>query len=115
MFDIGFAELIIIAIVGLLVIGPERLPSTLRTLSLWLARFRRSFNDIKREIEQEMHNDAVMQDLRKTGQDLKEQAGALGESLEKASGDLQRGLDAPAGKGTDTPVATDPQGDDHKP
>ena len=41
MFDIGFAELLLIAVVGLLVIGPERLPSAIRTTSLWLGRLRR--------------------------------------------------------------------------
>ena len=46
MFDIGFAELVLVGVVGLLVIGPERLPGTIRTASLWLNRFRRSFNDI---------------------------------------------------------------------
>ena len=74
MFDIGFAELIIIAVVGLLVIGPERLPGTIRTASLWLARFRRSFNEIKQEVQQEIHNDAVMQELRKTSEQLKSEA-----------------------------------------
>ena len=44
MFDIGFAELIIIGIVALLVIGPERLPGAVRTASLWINRIRRGFN-----------------------------------------------------------------------
>ncbi|MCY3639500.1 MAG: Sec-independent protein translocase protein TatB, partial [Gammaproteobacteria bacterium] len=44
MFDIGFPELMLVAIVGLLVIGPNRLPEALRTLGLWLGRMRRSFN-----------------------------------------------------------------------
>jgi sec-independent protein translocase protein TatB len=84
MFDIGFAELIIIAVVGLLVIGPERLPGTIRTASLWLARFRRSFNEIKQEVQQEIHNDAVMQELRKTGEQLKSQAEDLEKDISKA-------------------------------
>lgn len=71
MFDIGFAELIIIAIVGLLVIGPEKLPGTIRTASAWLHRIRRSFNDIRQEVEQELHNDAVLQELRKTRDEFK--------------------------------------------
>ena len=54
MFDIGFAELLLIAIVGLLVIGPEQLPGTIRTISLWLGRLRRSFNEIKSDIEREI-------------------------------------------------------------
>ena len=51
MFDIGFAELLIIGVVSLLVIGPERLPGAVRTVSLWLGRFKRSFNEIRQEIE----------------------------------------------------------------
>ena len=84
MFDIGFAELVLIAVVGLLVIGPERLPGTIRTLSLWLNRFRRGFNDIKREVQQELHNDAVMQELRKTGQELKQQTDSIGQDIRGA-------------------------------
>lgn len=74
MFDIGFAELIIIAVVGLLVIGPDRLPGAIRTGSLWLGRIKRGFNDIRREVEQELHNDAVMQELKQTGEQLKSEA-----------------------------------------
>ena len=83
MFDIGFAELVVVAAMGLLVIGPERLPGAIRTGSAWLNRFRRGFNDIKREIQQELHNDAVMQDLRKTGEQLQQQAETLGRSIEQ--------------------------------
>ena len=64
MFDIGFAALLIIGVVSLLVIGPERLPGAVRTVSLWLGRFKRSFNEIRQEIEQELHNDAILQDLK---------------------------------------------------
>ena len=85
MFDIGFAELVLIAIVGLLVIGPERLPGTIRTLSLWLNRFKRGFNDIKREVQQELHNDAVMQELRKTGEQLKDETEKLGRDLQSCA------------------------------
>lgn len=71
MFDIGFTELVIIAVVSLLVIGPEKLPGTIRTASAWLHRIRRGFNDIRQEVEQELHNDAVLQELRKTRDEIK--------------------------------------------
>ena len=93
MFDIGFAELVIIAVVGLLVIGPERLPGTIRTVSLWLNRLKRGFNDIKREVEQEIHNDAVMQELRKTGEQLKEETGQLGQDIQSAAEALSEPLE----------------------
>jgi sec-independent protein translocase protein TatB len=90
MFDIGFAELILIAVVGLLVIGPERLPSAIRTGSLWLNRIKRGFSDIKREVEQELHNDAVLQELRKTGKDLQTEANDIGSELREATESLNQ-------------------------
>ena len=74
MFDIGGLELLLIAVVGLLVIGPERLPETLRTLGLWMGRLRRSFMSVKTEIEKEigmdevrrqLHNEAVMDEMKR--------------------------------------------------
>ena len=74
MFEIGFPELVLIAVVGLLVIGPDRLPEALRTLGLWLGRMRRSFVAVKAEIEKEigkdevrrqLHNEAVMEEMKR--------------------------------------------------
>jgi len=84
MFDIGFAELIIIAVVGLLVIGPERLPGAIRTASFYLNRIRRGFNDIKREVQQELHNDEVMRNLRETGEQLKHETEAIGRDIDES-------------------------------
>lgn len=83
MFDIGFAELLIIGVVALLVIGPERLPEAVRTASAWVNRLRRGFNDIKQEVQQELHNDAVMRDLRETGDKLRAETDALRSDLTK--------------------------------
>ena len=72
MFDIGFMELVLIAIVSLVVIGPERLPGAVRTASLWIGRAKRSFNQVKNEIEREinadeirrqLHNESILADL----------------------------------------------------
>ncbi len=79
MFDIGFAELLLIAVVGLLVIGPEQLPGTIRTVSLWLGRLRRSFSEIKADIEREigaddikrqLHNETILKELENTRAEL---------------------------------------------
>ena len=68
-----------IAVVGLLVIGPARLPETLRTLGLWLGRLRRSFVSVKAEIEKEigmdeikrqLHNEAVMDEMKRIEKDV---------------------------------------------
>ncbi|MCP5184230.1 MAG: twin-arginine translocase subunit TatB [Pseudomonadales bacterium] len=80
MFDIGFTELLLVAVVGLLVIGPDRLPETLRTLGLWLGRLRRSFTAVKSEIEREigmddvrrqLHNEAIMDEMKRIERDVK--------------------------------------------
>jgi len=96
MFDIGFAELIVIGVVGLLVIGPERLPGTIRTASLWLNRIKRGFNDIKQEVQQELHNDSVMQELRKTGEQLKQQTNGIGRDLQESAESLSQSPPASA-------------------
>lgn len=79
MFDIGFFELIIIAVLGLLVIGPERLPETLRTIVLGFGRFKRGLRDTRIQIEQQLgtddirrqlHNEEVMNKLEETRREL---------------------------------------------
>ena len=79
MFDIGFFELILIAIVGLVVIGPERLPETVRTVGLWVGRFRRSLRETRTELEQQigaddirrqLHNEEVMRSLNASREEL---------------------------------------------
>ncbi|MCB1676786.1 MAG: twin-arginine translocase subunit TatB [Halioglobus sp.] len=98
MFDIGFAELVIIAIVSLLVIGPERLPEAIRTGSAWLNRLRRAFNDIKQEVQQELHNDEVMRELRRTGEQLQRQTDRIGQDIHRTAQSLEQpALDDTAG------------------
>jgi len=63
MLDIGFAELVVVAAIALFVVGPERLPSTIRSLSLWLGRLKRSFEEIKSDVSRELHNEEVMRAL----------------------------------------------------
>jgi sec-independent protein translocase protein TatB len=74
MFDIGFAELLVIGVISLVVLGPERLPGAMRTTGLWVGRIRRSIRDIKTDIEREvgadeirrqLHNEEVMRSLEK--------------------------------------------------
>jgi len=59
MFDIGFAELLIVAVVALLVLGPEKLPTAVRTLGLWVGKFRRTVSGIQSEISEELRLDEL--------------------------------------------------------
>lgn len=64
MFDIGFLEIVVVGVVALIVLGPERLPGAIRTASLWIGRLRRSFNNIKQDIEKEIGADEIRRQLR---------------------------------------------------
>ena len=72
MFNIHSTELLLVCIVALIVIGPEQLPSAIKTAGLWIGRFRRSFYKVKAEIERELnadeirrqlHNESIMEDI----------------------------------------------------
>ena len=65
MFDVGFQELVLIALVALLVVGPERLPRLVRTAGLWLGRGRRILGSVKAEIDRELKADELKEILRK--------------------------------------------------
>jgi sec-independent protein translocase protein TatB len=63
MFDIGFTELLLIGLVALFVLGPERLPGAVRTAGLWIGRAKRSFANIKSEVEREIGADEIRRQL----------------------------------------------------
>lgn len=64
MDNIGFTELVLLGIIALLVLGPEKLPGAIRTASLWIGRLKRSFNTIKTDIEREIGADEIRRQLR---------------------------------------------------
>ena len=105
MFDIGFPELLIVALVLRWVVGPERLPEVLRTVGRVVGSARRSFDTLKAELEREvgaddlrreLHNARIMEDAKRVEEDLKgaEQSfKALGQSTKaelKAAEDALR-------------------------
>lgn len=79
MFDIGFSELLVIGIVALVVIGPERLPKVARTLGHLLGRAQRYVNDVKSDINREMQLD----ELKKLQTQVTDSARALEDSVRK--------------------------------
>ena len=83
MFDIGFAELLLIGVMGLLVVGPEQLPGAVRTVLAWTNRFRRSFDQIRTEVRRELHNDEIMQKLKAESLELEQQVRDTTESVER--------------------------------
>jgi sec-independent protein translocase protein TatB len=71
MFDVGFAEILLLTVVGLLVLGPERLPRVARTLGGMARKARSSWLSLKRSIEAEMRAEELKEPLRHFQQDIK--------------------------------------------
>ena len=63
MFDIGFVELLIVAILSLIILGPERMPIAIRQIALWLGRLKRYFRRFKKELEDEIGADEIKRQL----------------------------------------------------
>ena len=79
MFDIGFSELLVIAIVALIVIGPERLPRFARTLGHLFGRMQRYVNEVKADISREME----LEELRKMQSSMEDAARSFQSSVSK--------------------------------
>ncbi len=88
MFDVGFSELVVIGLVALIVIGPERLPKVARTTGLLLGRLQRYVNDVKADINREMQLD----ELKKLQEQMKDQVMAMESSVSQELSAVERSL-----------------------
>ena len=95
MFDVGFWELVFIAIIALLVVGPERLPKIARTAGLWLGKMRGFVSSVKRDIDHELAAEELKATLEKHAA-----VPELEEFLDEVSGEPLQAVEHPA------PVAT---------
>lgn len=93
MFDIGFSELIVIALVALIVIGPEKLPRVARTAGALLGRLQRYVSDVKSDIQREMQ----IEDLKRLQQQVEESARSLEVSVDKELREVETSLNKAAG------------------
>jgi sec-independent protein translocase protein TatB len=98
MTGVGFFELLLIGVVGLIILGPDKLPGALRTAALWIGRFRRSFDNIKRDIEKEVGADEIRRQLRNEAimekfNESKKKFDDTIESARKDSDSLKQSLD----------------------
>ena len=88
MFDIGFSEIVVIGVVALIVIGPERLPKTARTVGLLFGRLQRYVNDVKADISREIELD----ELRRLKSEMHGAAQDLEQSVKSAANDVASGV-----------------------
>ena len=111
MFDMGFTEMMLIGIVALIVIGPERLPGVARTAGKYFGRLKRFMTTVRADVEQELRADELRQilaqqqkeldtikdSISEAGKEFEEQAQAVG----KAGEEISASLDDAAGGATD--------------
>ena len=94
MFDVGFSELLIIAVVALLVLGPERLPKAARFAGLWVRRARAQWYSVKAEFERELATEELQRSLKTPLSDLQPQMKALENELRDEFSGLDPGIDS---------------------
>ncbi len=122
MFDMGFTEMMLIGIVALIVIGPERLPGVARTAGKYFGRLKRFVTSVKADVEQELRADELREILAKqqreldslrdtisdAGHELEKEAGAIGKAGEAMAHSVDEAAasavpdDTTAGSSTDT-------------
>lgn len=118
MFDIGFTELLLVGLVALIVLGPERLPGAARTAGLWIGRIKRSFLSIKTEVEREigadeirrqLHNENILDLERKMKENLglEEPAKPAAPSAAASEPEAPKAPDAPAAAPSSSPSSQD--------
>ncbi len=122
MFDIGFSELLLIAVVALVVLGPERLPKAARFAGLWVRRARNQWDSVKQELEHELHAEELKRNLQSvrasmqqaetelregTGQ-LRQEAEQLRQEAEQQHADLSGEIKAMPAVDNDVPPVDRP-------
>lgn len=105
MFDIGFTEIILCLLVALVVIGPEQLPQTVRSIALWVGRLKRSMRDTREEIERQigaddirrqLHNEEIMRSLEETQRHINETMNKAQANVQQLQQDVQQAVETPA-------------------
>ena len=102
MFDVGFSEILVIAVVALIVLGPERLPKAARLAGLWVRKARAQWYSVKAELEAELANEQLRRELQAPLDEVKQSldnVSASAEELMRAKPPTTAAADAPG----DTP------------
>ena len=100
MFDVGFSELMVIAVVALIVIGPEKLPGVARTAGHLLGRLQRYVNDVKADINREMQLD----ELKKLQEQVAEEARSMESSVQAQLNSVETSLNESIAGPQETPA-----------
>jgi sec-independent protein translocase protein TatB len=111
MFDIGWTELLVIAVVAIVVIGPKDLPRVMRTVGQWtgkLKRMSRQFQNQFNEALREAELDNVRRDVEAISKEVREEVAKAGESIKKAGADIDKGMAVSEPPAVQTPAEPAP-------
>ncbi|MGO1542155.1 MAG: Sec-independent protein translocase protein TatB [Luteimonas sp.] len=115
MFDFGFSELVVIAVVALIVLGPERLPKAARFAGLWVRRARAQWHSVRSELEREMATDELKQSLQDAKDAVRETEESVRDAGQQARGELNTIHDAVRDTARDADGALKPPNDSDTP
>jgi len=94
MFDVGFSELVMVGLIALLVIGPERLPKAARIAGFWVGKARSTIASVKAEIKQELHAEEMRQMLLQQQQSIADELKQVSKDAHEAVDDINTNLKA---------------------
>ena len=90
MFDFGFWELILVMVVALLVVGPERLPGVARQAGMWIGKAKRFVNSVRSDIEREIRSDELKNMLNQQQSEIQELKGMLSKTQSEVKSELEQ-------------------------
>lgn len=96
MFDVSFGELLLIAVVALLVLGPERMPAAARTVGALLRRARQGWASVRDEVARELNAEELKRKLHETDAEVRRGSDAVGAEFRRQRDDIERAIDPQA-------------------
>ena len=103
MFDFSLGEMLVVALVALVVLGPERLPKAARFAGLWVRKARAQWYSMKNELEQELASEELRRSLRESREALREAEAQLRAATGEAASGAPRAIAPPSGETADAP------------
>jgi sec-independent protein translocase protein TatB len=94
MFDIGFAEILIVSVVALLVLGPDKLPIAVKTCGMWVGRIKRSVTAIQHEISEELRVEELRRTTAITKEELDKELSEMRKPFKAAAKDVEGAVNA---------------------